>query len=116
MELLGLAGDARFASFASRPQHRDELDDAVAQWIQARPFEEVMRAFEDAHAAIAPVYTMRELLRDPHVVARGTFPAVDGIIMQGAVARLSRTPAELRWAGRPLGADTADVERELESS
>ena len=29
--------------------------------------------------------------------------------MQGPVARLSRTPAEMRWAGRPLGADTEAV-------
>ena len=29
--------------------------------------------------------------------------------MQGPVARLSRTPAEMRWAGRALGADTEEV-------
>ena len=31
------------------------------------------------------------------------------VIQQGPVARLSRTPAELRWAGRELGADTEEV-------
>ncbi len=112
LELLGVDHDPRFGSFASRAEHRDELDDAVRQWIGARSFDEVMRAFENAHAAIAPVYTMRELLRDPHVQERNVFPKVDGIVMQGPVARLSRTPAELRWAGRPLGADgVSDGER-----
>jgi crotonobetainyl-CoA:carnitine CoA-transferase CaiB-like acyl-CoA transferase len=109
LELLGLEHDARFATFASRAEHREELDDAVRHWIGARPYDEVMRAFEHAQAAIAPVYTMRELLQDPHVVQRNVFPTVDGIVMQGPVARLSRTPAELKWAGRPLGADTNDV-------
>jgi crotonobetainyl-CoA:carnitine CoA-transferase CaiB-like acyl-CoA transferase len=109
LSLLGIEGDSRFATFESRAAHREELDAAVSGWIGARDSAEVMRAFEEAHAAIAPVYTMRELLRDPHVVARKMFPAVDGITMQGPVARLSRTPAELRWAGRPLGADTEAV-------
>jgi hypothetical protein len=30
---------------------------------------------------------------------------VDGVPMQGLVARLSATPGHIRWAGRPLGAD-----------
>ncbi len=34
--------------------------------------------------------------------------------MQGLVARLSETPGRLRWAGRPLGADTASVLAELD--
>jgi crotonobetainyl-CoA:carnitine CoA-transferase CaiB-like acyl-CoA transferase len=105
LELLGLGDDPRFATFEGRAGYRDELDTAVAQWIGARPHDEVMRAFEDAQAAIAPVYTMRELLRDPHVRARNMFPSVGGIVQQGPVARLSRTPAELRWPGRALGAD-----------
>src|SRR3954447_14562772 len=50
LKLLGCGDDPRFASFESRAQHRDELDDAVAQWIGARDFDAVMRAFEEAHA------------------------------------------------------------------
>jgi crotonobetainyl-CoA:carnitine CoA-transferase CaiB-like acyl-CoA transferase len=34
--------------------------------------------------------------------------------MQGPVARLSRTPAELKWAGRPIDSDTDAVLEELE--
>ena len=57
---------------------------------------------------------MRELLADPHVRARHVFAEVDGIVMQGPAARLSRTPAELRWSGRALGADTDEVLREID--
>ena len=35
--------------------------------------------------------------------------------MQGLVARLSATPGRLRWAGRPLGADTEAVLAELDA-
>ena len=109
LELLGLQHDERFATFEGRAAHREELDAAVQAWIGARPAAEVLETFEAAHAAIAPVYSMRDLLADPHVKARGVFVEVDGVIQQGPVARLSRTPAELKWAGRKLGADTDEI-------
>jgi crotonobetainyl-CoA:carnitine CoA-transferase CaiB-like acyl-CoA transferase len=105
MRLVGVGEDPRFATFESRSAHREELDEIVGAWIAARPMEQVLAAFQDAEAAIAPVYTMRELLDDPHVRDRGVFVEVDGVKMQGPTARLSRTPAQLRHAGRPLGAD-----------
>ena len=109
LTLLGIDDDERFATFETRGEHREELDAAVAAWVGARPSAEVLAAFEAAEAAIAPVYTMREVLADPHVRARHVFVEVDGVVMQGPVARLSRTPAEMRWAGRELGADTDEV-------
>jgi crotonobetainyl-CoA:carnitine CoA-transferase CaiB-like acyl-CoA transferase len=112
--LLGVGDDERFATFESRGTHREELDAAVSAWIGARSSTEVLAAFEAAEAAIAPVYTMREVLDDPHVRARDVFIEVDGVVMQGPLARLSRTPAEMRWAGRPLGADTDEVLSELD--
>jgi crotonobetainyl-CoA:carnitine CoA-transferase CaiB-like acyl-CoA transferase len=108
LELLGVAHDARFESFASRAEHREELDDVVATWIGARPQAEVLAAFEAAQAAIAPVYTMRELLADPHVRERGVFVEVDGVVMTGPTARLARTPAAVRHAGPPLPDAGAD--------
>jgi crotonobetainyl-CoA:carnitine CoA-transferase CaiB-like acyl-CoA transferase len=109
LQLLGLGNDPRFATFEGRAAHREELDRAVAEWIGARPSSDVMAAFEQAEAAIAPVYSMRDLLADPHVKARAVFVEVDGVVMQAPVARMSRTPGEVRWAGRPLGTDTESV-------
>src|SRR4051794_69482 len=100
LTLLGVESDARFATFESRAVHREELDAIVRAWVGARSSEAVMDAFAQAEAAIAPVYTMAEVLADPHVRARHVFVEVDGVVMQGPVARLTRTPAEMRWAGR----------------
>lgn len=113
MRLLGLDDDPRFDSFAGRMEHREELDMLVAQWIGSRPSPEVLAAFEAAEAAIAPVYTMADLVEDPHVRARRTLVEVDGVRMPGPVARLSRTPGRVEHAGRPLGADTDAVLDEL---
>ncbi len=52
---------------------------------------------------------MADLLADPHVAARDAIVEVDGVRMPGMLARLSRTPGEVRHAGRPLGADTEAV-------
>jgi crotonobetainyl-CoA:carnitine CoA-transferase CaiB-like acyl-CoA transferase len=112
--LLGLGDDPRFDTFESRAEHRAELDAAVTTWVGHRASSEVLAAFQEAEAAIAPVYTMTEVLADPHVRARAVFVEVDGIVMQGPAARLARTPAEMRWAGRALGSDTDSVLDELE--
>jgi crotonobetainyl-CoA:carnitine CoA-transferase CaiB-like acyl-CoA transferase len=107
--LIGLADDERFGSFGGRMEHRDELEGALAEWIAARPSAEVLSSFDAAHAAAAPVYTMADLARDPHVQARDVLVDVDGVVMPGPVARLSRTPGRIASAGRPLGADTDAV-------
>jgi crotonobetainyl-CoA:carnitine CoA-transferase CaiB-like acyl-CoA transferase len=69
----------------------------------------VLAAFDAVEAAIAPVYSMHDVMADPHVRARGVFVTVDGVVMQGPVARLKRTPGEVRFVGRELGADTEAV-------
>jgi crotonobetainyl-CoA:carnitine CoA-transferase CaiB-like acyl-CoA transferase len=107
--LIGLGNDERFRTFAGRMEHRDELEGALADWIAARPANDVLSSFEAAHAAAAPVYTMADLARDPHVRARAVLVEVDGVVMPGPVARLSRTPGRIAAAGRPLGADTDAV-------
>lgn len=116
MEIVGLGGDPRMDGFAGRIAHRDEVEARVADWCSARPLAEVLEVFEEAHAAAAPVYDMSELAADPHVEARGMVCDLDGVPMQGLVARLSVTPGRLRWAGRPLGADTQAVLTEIPSA
>lgn len=97
-----------------RLEHADEIDDAVAEWIAARPFAEVMAVFEEHEVAAAPIYSVDQLVEDPHVRARGMFQRVPDdelgeVLVQGPVARLSATPGQVRHLGRPLGADTAAV-------
>jgi crotonobetainyl-CoA:carnitine CoA-transferase CaiB-like acyl-CoA transferase len=113
LDLIGVGHDRRFASFEGRVAHREELDERVGAWIGARTLEEVMAAFEAAHAAAAPVMTMADIAADPHYQARGVVVDLDGVPMPGLIARLSATPGALRWAGRALGADTGEVLAEL---
>jgi crotonobetainyl-CoA:carnitine CoA-transferase CaiB-like acyl-CoA transferase len=105
MELIGLGGRDDLQSFGGRIAARDEIDAAMAAFCAARTADEVVAAFEEAHAAAAPVYDMAAVFTDPQVQARGSIVEADGVPMQGLVARLSETPGAVRWAGRPIGVD-----------
>ncbi|MFT5530506.1 MAG: crotonobetainyl-CoA:carnitine CoA-transferase CaiB-like acyl-CoA transferase [Candidatus Poriferisodalaceae bacterium] len=109
LELVGAGDDERFSSFEGRMAHRAELDELVGAWVAKRTLADATAAFEKAQAAAAPVLNMAQLAEDPHVIARGSIVEVDGVPMQGLIARLSRTPGAVKWVGRPLGADNDDV-------
>ena len=120
MTLVGradLLDEPWFASGHDRARHADELDEAVQGWIGRHDAAEVVARFEEASAAIAPVYDVRGVVADPQYRALGTVVRVDddelgSVAMQNVLFRLSRTPGEIRWAGRPHGADTDDVLRD----
>lgn len=113
LELIGADGDPRFNTFQARFENRDELESLIVKWIASRPNEEVTRRFEEVDAAIAPVYTMADVLADEHLKHREAFIEVDDVQMQGIAPKLSVTPGRVRFAARPLGADTVQVLAEL---
>ena len=106
-----LVDEAWFSTGRSRAEHADELDDAVGSWIAARTRTEVVEAFEQAQAAVAPVYTAADIVEDPQLNALGTIHRLDDadlgpMAMQGPLFRLSDTPPQIRHTGRAPGADT----------
>ena len=108
-----------FATGHGRVQHVDELDEAVASWIAERDADEVIAAFEEVQAAVAPIYDVRDIAEDPQYAALGTFVEVPdeelgSLTMQNVLFRLSDTPGEIRWPGRPLGHDTDEVLGDLD--
>ncbi|MGV9678698.1 CaiB/BaiF CoA transferase family protein [Nocardia sp. NPDC003482] len=103
-----------FETGAGRAAHADELDAAVSRWIAARGVEEVVREFEKAEAAVAPIYTAADIVTDPQYRALETVTAVPDdelgrVRMQNVLFRLSETPGRIRWAGPAPGAHTAEV-------
>ena len=121
MALVGrpeLVDEPWFSSGHSRAQHADELDEAVASWVAARPTAVVLEEFERAQAAVAPVYDVRGILADPQYAALGTVQTVDdeelgAVKMQNVLFRLSETPGAIRFSGRPHGHDTDEVLDEI---
>lgn len=103
-----------FKSGRGRASHVDLLDAYVGGWIAERDREEVLRAFSDADAAIAPVYDARDITEDAHV--RETEMLIEvpdedlgSVLMHNVMWRMSETPGRIRFTGRRLGADTDAV-------
>jgi len=105
MRLIGVDDDERFQTFDGRIANREEVDRLMAEWVKERTLAEALESFESAEAAAAPVLNVGELSADRHVAERGSLVEVDGVVMQSLIAQLSKTPGEIRWAGRSLGAD-----------
>ncbi len=97
--LLGHADDDRFATFGDRLRNRDELESLMVSWVGERDYDVVVAEFERVDAAIAPVLEMSDIFADPHFEARDSIVDVDGVSMQGLVARFSKTPGAVRHAG-----------------
>ncbi|MFD7032432.1 CaiB/BaiF CoA transferase family protein [Streptomyces sp. NPDC059917] len=107
-----------FTTGSGRAAHAAVLDEAVGGWIARHKADEVVAAFEEAQAAVAPVYDVRDVLADPQYAALDTVTEVDDpdlgpLRMQNVLFRLSETPGAIRWAGRAHGADTEAVLAEL---
>ena len=109
-----LVDEPWFASSTDRARHADVIDEAVAAWIAQRDADDVLTAFEHAHAAIAPIYDAADVVADPQYAALGSLvelddPELGPLRVQNVMFRMSDTPGAVRWAGRPMGADNDEV-------
>jgi crotonobetainyl-CoA:carnitine CoA-transferase CaiB-like acyl-CoA transferase len=107
-----------FSSAGERSRRAELLDAAVQHWIAARDLDQVAAAFEDAGAALAPIYDVEQLVNDPHVIERDTITTVldedlGPLKMQNLMFRLADTPGRIRWSGRRLGQDNDEVYGQL---
>jgi crotonobetainyl-CoA:carnitine CoA-transferase CaiB-like acyl-CoA transferase len=110
----GLADDERFVHAGARRKHAEELEAEIAAWIATHDAQEVLGRLLEQKVPASRVNSVADLFEDPHVAAReNLLPVSDGsggsIRMVNVIPRLSRTPGEIRHAGRSLGADNGAV-------
>ena len=114
---LGLGhflGDPRFATNDARVRHNELVDGALAGAIGERTLDEMRGLFESSDLTACAVYDIADIAKDPHVIARGILvdvpdPELGTVRMTAPTPRLQATPADVRWAGPPLGAHNAEV-------
>jgi formyl-CoA transferase len=117
MRLVGrpdVIAEPWFATGHGRATHADELDAAVGRWIAERSLDEVVSAFEQAEAAVAPIYDVADVLADPQYQALQSIvtvadPELGPLKMQNVLFRLSDTPGRIRTTGPRLGEHNAEV-------
>lgn len=122
---LSVAGDNVFAAFArgigradlleseeystpsGRMRNRDEINKIAEDWARVHTIDECLAALGD-EVPNCKIYTVADILQDPHFKARDIIVDVDTkkfgkLKMQGIVPKMSGTPGAVKWAGPEIG-------------
>ncbi len=109
-----MIGDPRFRTNADRLRHQDELDAAIAPFIEQRTQAENVAFFEAAEVTIGPINDIAAIVRDPHVAARGLLAEypddeMGRLPMHAVVPRMDATPGSIRAPAPGLGEHNREV-------
>ena len=113
-----LADDPRFDTNEARVRHVAHLDRLIEEWTRAHTLQEALAEFERFEAPAAPIHDIQGIVADPQYRARRTLVRVPDdelgdVVLADVQPRLSKTPGRIRHAGRPRGAATEAVFRDL---
>jgi formyl-CoA transferase len=111
-----LLGDVRFATMASRGEHKAEVDEAVCGWTATLDKMAAMRALGAAGVPAGALRSTTEVLTDPDLRERGIFVMVDDpvrgpVTIPGFPVRMSRSSARVTAPPQP-GQHSAEVLRD----
>jgi CoA:oxalate CoA-transferase len=114
-----LADDPRFETNPGRTAHHAELEPILIEAFRAKTSEEWLRLLEGICLA-APVYSIAEMIDDPHIKATDTIvqlpvpgPEERSVLVANSPLRLSRTPPRVDTPGPATGEHTRQVLEEL---
>jgi crotonobetainyl-CoA:carnitine CoA-transferase CaiB-like acyl-CoA transferase len=112
-----LCDDPRFRDNLARVAHVEELDAIIAEWIAARPCDEVVEQFNAAGVSLAAVDGLLRVAVNPQVRARRSLievaDAEAGTITTAAPSPArAQEPGRIRHLGRGRGADNRAVYRD----
>ncbi|MCW9041851.1 MAG: CoA transferase [Pseudopelagicola sp.] len=110
-----LADDPRFATLDVMSQHMPVVFDAINDFVTQRTLAEVEEEFARHDAVASRVLSIEEITENEQIRHRGDIVSVEGEQTKviGPIPHLSATPGELRWLGRPPGADSRSILRDL---
>src|ERR1700722_5553123 len=111
-----MLGDARFATMASRGEHKAEVDAAVRAWAAALDKMTAMAALGAAGVPAGALRSTTEVLNDADLRERGIFVTVDDpgrgeVTIPGYPVKMSRSPVRVTAPPQP-GQHTAEVLRD----
>jgi formyl-CoA transferase len=112
-----LADDPRFADNPGRAAEGAFLDQAISQWTGAHSVAEVVEAMVAANVPAGPIYSVADIVDDPHFRAREMLlerevrvgDHSERVTFPGVVPKLEQMPGEVRWLGPELGEHTHEV-------
>jgi len=109
-----LAADPTLADNTGRVARVAEIDAAIEAWTSGRAVEEVLSSLEAVSVPAGRIYTVADIVADPHYEARGMLHRIqmddgDELTIPGIVPKLSRTPGAHDRNAPHIGQDTMAV-------
>ena len=107
MDRPDMAKDPRFANNAGRVEFEEEIDLAIATWMESRDSDKALAELEQARVPAGPIYNAADMVADEHFQARGLFEEVEvkgkKLKVPAMVPKLSATPGRTDWPGPEIG-------------
>ena len=102
MEMPELLTDPRFEDYATRVENRFELADIIEAWLKSQPNDQVSLAkLEEHRVPVAPVLSIAEAMKHPHLIERGTVRTVS----DRGVGEFQMPGNPIRYSGFPHDMD-----------
>jgi crotonobetainyl-CoA:carnitine CoA-transferase CaiB-like acyl-CoA transferase len=110
---LDMAEDPELAHNPGRVIHQAKIDQALSDWCAQHSSREIIDTLEAARVPVGPIYSVQDMMDDPHYNARGMFETVeiDGkpLKIPAIMPKLSRTPGETHWPGAAIGEHNNEI-------
>ena len=109
-----LANDSRLKHNDGRVEHEPLIDEAIAAWTRKHSFQDVLGILEEAAVPTGPIYSIEDIMNDPHYQAREMFEEVEiapgeRVKLPTLIPKLSETPGGTAWVGPKLGAHNEEI-------
>lgn len=124
-----MAHDPAYRSNADRVRHQQAIDEAIGAFVASKTLDEVAASMEEAQIPVGLVYSVEDMMQDPHFQHRDMFeqvqlaplhehhddnatsssPSTRALRIPAILPKLRGTPGSTQWAGQRLGADTRAV-------
>ena len=110
-----MARDPRFTDNETRMKNLDALVDTIEGWIRSQPSDDAaLETLKAHHVPVAPILSVPEALRHPHLRQRGTVRTVHDRLLgdlevPGFALRFSDFPSPLELQAPLLGEHNAEI-------
>ena len=116
MKAIGRADMAEnpdYASNSDRVVHQDYIDGVLATWCRQRRMKDAMQVLEENRVPCGPVYSVADMMEDPHFKQRGLFEQVEingePLRIPAMLPKLSTTPGTTEWPGAEVASHSDEI-------
>jgi len=108
-----MAEDPELEHNPGRVIHQERIDQALTDWCQQHSSADIIAKLEAARVPVGPIYSVEDMMTDPHYIARGMFEEVDvngkALKIPAISPKLSDTPGRTDWPGAQIGAHNQEI-------